>query len=114
MTCQVVLENNFLDVLLSICRIYNFRSAEILKSGPGAYPTYYKHLFIAANAALLDIAGYQEYRSYILQHPICSIWPRYRLTSPTEIPRSAPKNIFLNSEKDVAFDKEPLYATFSL
>jgi hypothetical protein len=112
--CRVVLQVGFLDVLLSICQNYDFKSAKILKSGHGAYSTNNKHVLIAANAALLDIMGYPENRSLILNHPINDVWPNHRLPSRTNLFAMTREDILLDEDNDVALNDHSLYITLSM
>lgn len=110
--CRVVLQVGFLDVLFSICQIYDFPSVKVLESGHGAHPANIKHLLIAANTALLDIMGYPEYRPLILNHPIHNVWPEHRFISATDSVATTP--ILLDADKDVTFDDYSSYFTLSI
>jgi hypothetical protein len=110
----VVLQVGFLDVLFCICQNHDFTSSKILKSGHGTFSTNSKHLLIAANTALLDITGYLEYRSLVLNHPISGIWPRHQLTSHIDPFATTAGDILLDTDKDVTFDDDSLYITLSM
>jgi len=109
--CRVVLQVGFLDVLFSICQNYNFK---LLKSGSGAHPANNKHMLIAANAALLDITGYPEYRPFVLDHPISDIWPKHRSMPPAGSFATTAGDILLDADKDVTLDDHSPYITLSM
>jgi hypothetical protein len=112
--CTVILQVGFLDVLLSICQSYDFKSAKILKSGHGGYSTNNNHVLIAANAALLDIMGHPENRSLILNHPIKDVWPKHRLPSHKDPFATTSEDILLDPDKNAPFDAYSLYITLSM
>ena len=112
--CTVILHVGFLDVLLSVCQSYDFKSAKILKSGDGGYSSNNKHVLIAANVALLDIMGYPENRSLILNHPIKDVWPKHRLPSRRDSFATTSEDILLDPDKGVPFEDHSLYITLSM
>ncbi|KAF5387900.1 hypothetical protein D9615_000815 [Tricholomella constricta] len=99
--CRVVLNVGFLDVLLSLSHYYGFVRMDKAILDKEAY-----NLYIACNAALLDVAGYPEYRSRVAEHPICTLWPVPRDGKPLEIfPFQVRRKVMLlGPESDVTFD----------
>ncbi|KAG6902217.1 hypothetical protein C0995_003049 [Termitomyces sp. Mi166 len=63
------------------------------------------HIYIACNASLLDVTGYEESRMFVASHPIASLWPIHVVNSkhnlfPFKIRREA---LLLGPDSDVSF-----------
>ncbi|KAG6840097.1 hypothetical protein C0991_008995 [Blastosporella zonata] len=103
--CRIVLDVGFLDVLLSVNYHFYFndvKSEDIC------------HLYIACNASLLDITGYEESRWFVARHPIATQWPSHQgrhNVFPFKIRRQA---LLLGPESDVALDEHSPFIGLSL
>jgi hypothetical protein len=66
----------------------------------------HNQLFIACNAALLDITAYLDYREFISRHPITSLWPDSGRAPTDTLPRlpftTRRKAILLGTNSDVS------------
>ncbi|KAG6836025.1 hypothetical protein H0H93_012170 [Arthromyces matolae] len=100
-TCRVVLDVGFLDVLVALC--HNFDDGSIANDAE-------YHLYIACNASLLDITGYEENRWVVARHPIASLWPipsRQIDLFPFKLRREA---LLLGPDSDVALiERSPFF-----
>ncbi|KAG6844009.1 hypothetical protein H0H87_010732 [Tephrocybe sp. NHM501043] len=109
--CRVVLDVGFLDVLFSLNHHHFYRHHHHHR---GAENDEVHHLYIACNALLLDITGYQESRWFVARHPIASTWPTYEDTPnvfPFKIRRRA---LFLGPDSDVALDEQSPFVGITL
>lgn len=70
--CDTVLGVGFLDILLSLSHYYGF---ERIYKDPKDKEREAYQLYIACNAALLDVTAYAEFRSFVAGHRIISLWP---------------------------------------
>ncbi|KAJ7699555.1 hypothetical protein B0H17DRAFT_1129170 [Mycena rosella] len=101
--CRAVVDVGFLDVLMLI-RAFNNLDRPSTKTP-----------LVVINAILLDIVGYPEHRSIVLNHPICSTWVAPRLTSLEIVPLTCRETaLFLTSEQDIPNDESPLYLSLDL
>ncbi|KAF8076851.1 hypothetical protein FPV67DRAFT_1472873 [Lyophyllum atratum] len=108
--CRVVLNVGFLDVLLSLNHYYRFTDVDGPLNGKEGHA-----LYIACNAALLDVNGYLECRSLVATHPISSMWPVSANWPPEIFPfKFRRKALLLGPESDVAFDDLSPFSDLSL
>ncbi|KAF9458494.1 hypothetical protein BDZ94DRAFT_1270583 [Collybia nuda] len=107
--CRVVLDVGFLDVLLAMAHTYNFDYYKhIWPASKPAPPHPHDQLFIASNAALLDITAYLEHRKLLSNHPIMTLWPERSATSTLRKPLFATRcrALLLGVEDDVFKDND--------